>query len=298
MTSASSSVAVARQPASAGRIFGFASFGAFLGDYVQRRREAERAFSFAVMGRSLKLRSRSLLPMIARGERFPSAELLDRLAAYMGLNADETRYAEALVGFHRSKSVPTRLKHAEVIRVLKPSNDEFVLEIDTLEMISRWHHVAVLELTELPTWREEPTWIASALGPSVTPAMAEESLALLQRLGRLLRDETGRLRKANDVVRTTKSVSGAVVRSFHKQMLTKAHAAIERQPMDERYFTGLSLPIPTAKLGEARRLIAEFRDAFLRQMGAETPDEVYHLAVQLFRLTPEPIGSTPPKPKA
>jgi hypothetical protein len=82
------------------------------------------------------------------------------------------------------------------------------------------------------------------------------------------------------------------VRSFHKQVLQRAHTAVDRQSLSERFFTAMTVSVPRAKIATARKLITQFREEFWRAMNTEgdaPPDEVYHLAVQFFRSTENPI---------
>ena len=71
----------------------------------------------------------------------------------------------------------------------------------------------------------------------------------------------------------------------------QAHAAIDAQSIDERYFTTLTIAIPQNKIKLAGELMSRFRDEFMAEMTGDLqpPDEIYHLSMQFFRATEKPI---------
>lgn len=269
-------------------IYTYGSFGEYFSHYVRHRKTAGGGrVSYRAMARRLRLKSPSLLAMIARGERHPTPAMLHKLCDYMQLSGPEARYAEALVGFKRARDIEEQLRCARELRRLKPANSELVLELETLEMIAKWYAVVILEMTRLPDFKPDAEWISRRLGATVSAEMARETLATLERHGLLEKDKRGRVRKVAEVVRSTVNLPATAIRSFHKQVLLRAHQAIDRQTVQERYFTTLTLPVPKSKIAQASKLIGQFRDEFMRQISedGDTPDEIYHLAVQFFRAT-------------
>jgi len=277
-----------------GEIYSFSSFGAFFADYVKTRKGRDK-LTYGTLARRLKLKSPSLLAMIARGERQPTPTMLHRLAEFMALTPAERLYADALVGFERAKDIDEQLRCARELKRLKPMSSELVLELDALEMIAKWYAVVILEMTKLPGFRADPAWISQRLGTTVSADMVRDALSTLER-GQLTQTAPGgRLRKVADIVRSTVNIPATAIRSFHKQVLLRAHQAIDRQEVSERYFTTLTLAVPRAKIPLAGSLIGQFRDDFMTSMGDvnETADEIYHLAVQFFRATDQAVS--PPR---
>jgi uncharacterized protein (TIGR02147 family) len=276
-------------------IYTYGSFGEYFAEYMRAGRERNRSFSYRVLARSIKLKSPSLLAMIARGEREPTPEVLHRLCEHMGLGRPEARYAELLVSFKRARDISEQLRYARELKRLKPANDELVLELETLELVAKWYAIVILEMTQLPGFKDDPEWIRQRLGATVSADMVREAMASLERQGIVTRDEAGVPRKAAEVVRSTVNVPSSAIRSFHKQVLQRAHAAIDRQAMNERYFTSMTVAVPRSKIATAKKLITQFREDFWKAMGdeGETPEEVYHLAVQFFRSTEKPTQPAP-----
>lgn len=261
------------------------SFAEFFAAYVQKRKGNERSYSFGVISRILKGCAPSLLAMIARGERTPQPDLLLRLCGHMGLTKKETEYAEALVGYERAKTAQEKTHFLERLRLLKPLNEDLLVELDTFDLIHRWHNVAICEMADLKGFKDDPRWISMRLGGLITADQAAESLNLLFRLGLLRRDESGRIKKVARGYKTPKNAPSLAGREFQRQMFLKAEDALANQAVDERYFTGSTIAISTAKIEQAAQLIGDFREAFKKLIGQPDGNEVYHLAIQFFRVT-------------
>ncbi len=269
-------------------IFAYPNFGEFFAAQIEHQRQKNPAFSCRALARRLG-RSPSLLTMIARGERMPQTDLVQELAGPMGLSDPEREYAETLVNFQRAKSVPARQRFASKLRQLKPANDDLLLTLDQFEMIANWYHLTVLELTQLPGFVEDLGQISRYLGLTVTPDMVRESIELLLRLGLAARDEKGRLYKVKNVVHTPRNIPSAAIRTFHRQMMMRAHQAVERQSVKERYLTASTLTVPASKLPEVMAKIAAFREQMLADLReAKDANEIYQLNIQFFRATTEP----------
>lgn len=264
----------------------YETFGGWLAARVAHMKERNPTTSMRALAKRARLSS-SLLAMIARDERHPTDDVLSRLALVFDLRQEDVQFASALVGFRRAKSVATRQRHAARLRELRPTHTELLLSLDQIEMISHWRHVTILELTQLSSFVEDPEVIAARLGSFTTPEMVVESIELLLRLGLLRRLDDGKLTKTAAQTRTPRKLPSAAIRGYHKQMLQRAHAAIDRQEMAEMFFAGLTIPVPSSRLPEIKQRIADFRDQLAASLGEEraSADEIYHLNIQFFRAT-------------
>jgi uncharacterized protein (TIGR02147 family) len=272
-------------------IYEYPDFSSYLRSSLEALRPAGNKYSLRNVARRVG-RSPSLLAMVARGDRRPQPELAAEICRVLGLTRTEAQFAEALVEYERARTVIAKTRAADRLRLLKPRHGDLILELETFALVSNWHHGAIVELACTKQFVEDPKWIAKALGATVSPAMAEESLALLQRLGLLTRDESGKLQKSAPTILSPKGMSSTALRAFHKKIMMRANQAIDRQPVGERYFTSVTVAIPAAVIPEINDKIKSFRDelmTFLREQKV-ADDAVYHLSMQFFRATPEPLG--------
>lgn len=267
-------------------IFEYADFASYLRSSLEALRPEGTKYSLRNVARRVE-RSPSLLAMVARGDRRPQPELAAEICRVFGLAKAEVQFAEALVEYERARTVAAKTKAAETLRALKPRHDDLIVDLDSFALIASWHNYTVLELSCTPSFREDPEWISRMLGPTVSVEMAAESLALLQRLGLLVRTESGRLMKASATVRTPKDLTSAAIRRHHKQNLMRAHHAIDRQPIDQRFVTSATIAMPASILPEIKNRVGAFRDELLAFIESQPGprDAVYQLTIPFFRAT-------------
>jgi uncharacterized protein (TIGR02147 family) len=204
----------------------------------------------------------SALSEIMAGKRRASAELSGRLAARLGLSPDEA---------------------AELTKTQSNAIAYTTLDADKYRVVAEWHYFAILSLAETSTFRADASWIAKRLG--IGSPEASEALARLERLGLLMRTEAGELKPTGASFSTTDGVRDASVRYGHFQNLQLAERSLDRDDLERRDFSAITMAIDVAKVPEARRLIRDFRDRLCVLLESGDKTEVYKLCVQLFPLT-------------
>lgn len=160
--------------------------------------------------------------------------------------------------------------------------DLLELQHDQFELISLWHHFAIVELIRLPQFKADPKWIARRLNIDIESATS--GWERLQRIGLIKKEVTGKWVQSQPFY-GIKAVPSEAIRNFHRSHLKAALAALENQSFESRDITGTTLALPTDRLPEMKLLIKDFQDRANRLCAeAETVNSVYQLSVQLFRL--------------
>lgn len=132
-------------------------------ELVERTRR-NPSFSARAFARQLEI-EHSSLSQILSGKRTLTDKMCKRLAQKIALPPDEMY---GLMGVNSSSNKTTQLS--------KFTN----LSVDHFKVIADWYHYAILELTHLPHFRGDPSWIAKSLGIKVY-----EVRAAVERLQRL-----------------------------------------------------------------------------------------------------------------
>ncbi len=266
-------------------IYGFPDFSSYVSHYVKARKDADPSFSYRRFSRRLGLKSESLLRMVASGKRRATPDLVYRIGTALGFNTKELEYADALAGLQRSRNLLEKTRYAEKLRLLSPDSQTQLIELDHLEFISSWQHIAILEMTELADFRNDPLWISQRLGGTISARSSSEALERLKRVGLLRQNADGSLSRLAKSLKTPPNVPSRAVRGFHRQMITKAIEAIETQSVNERLLESMTLTIDTSKLKAVADLAEEFRKKVTKVAQAEGGDETYQLNLQFFRIT-------------
>ncbi len=158
------------------------------------------------------------------------------------------------------------------------------LNQDQFQYLSEPYHFAIVELSEMTGFRNDPTWIAKRLG--ITKAEVTEAIGRLLRMS-ILKIKNSKLSKDKTHYRIRDAPSEAI-RNFHKSNLKAAQLALEQQSFDRRDFSGTSVAIDLKNLPEIKELIRDFRGKLSRYCANVTDkDAVYQLSVQFFRLDKE-----------
>jgi uncharacterized protein (TIGR02147 family) len=240
--------------------------GEFLKEELVRRQTRNPRYSLRAFARALEI-SPSQLSQMLNGKRAITAKTLHRVCESLCMSPLERK--DMFERFTLSEAEA----HPEATTLME---DEF-------QFISEWYHFAILSLSELPSAKSDPAWIAKRL--NIPAATAREALGRLRRLGILT--EGPELKQARKALRVSAERPSIAIRKYHHQILDLANERLESVPMDRRDFSALTIAINPENLSKAKAMIEKFQDdlaAFLRR-GPKIA--VYQLACQLFPVAEE-----------
>lgn len=258
-------------------------------DYRDILREAYDARNLRNPGYSLRAFARDLglsssrLSEILQGRYGLSPAAALKIAANLKFSAAERDYFRDLVESRHARSRLERNAARERLARRSERTSFHRIRRDAFQVISGWHHFAILELLTLRGARSSASWIAERL--EIPRDEALSAVERLLRLGYLRKDEAGNWLPTEDFTATDTDVPSRAQRGFHKQMLSKARVAIEEQPVAEREFLSLVLSMNAQDLPEAKETIRRFHDEFCARFGSGAgKDRVYCLGIQFHEL--------------
>jgi len=215
----------------------------------------------------------STLSQVLRGRRGLSKRDLETAGKRLGLSEQIIReYAHGA-------------KRPEVHKAAQKHMRSYQLDLDTFQLLSAWHHYAILELVHIHGFKADSRWIASTLGIPV-----EEVNVALQRLLRLgLLEMTGRDRwidKSGDAEFHSASLDEAAANELDREIHELAIAATKRTRGEYRAQRQVVLACDSKNLPRVRRMADRFI-AEVRSMAAESKrkDDVYQLEISFFPVT-------------
>lgn len=255
----------------------------FLSRELDRRVQVNSRYSQRGFARSLGL-SPGELSEILRDKRKLGLKGALKISRAMGLNPAETKHLLFLAEVEKSKewNIETRL-------TTEPAPMKTgAVDNDVFHLVSEWFYFAVLNLVDTADFRWNSIWIAKRLG--ITRTQAKVAMERLLRM-ELVKKHNGRVVCNNDAVLSTTGVPSEAIRQYHKQILQKALAAIDFQPVQERDISGVGFACDPRDIESIRREILDFEQNLAAKYRRGKLTEVYHIEVALFRLT-EPGGNT------
>jgi uncharacterized protein (TIGR02147 family) len=189
----------------------------------------------------------------------------------------------ALVQYNQARTATERERALQEMTDLSSRKHPARLGERQYDVFSKWWHVVIREIISLPDFRFSPDWIASALAPSITPAQALESLALLSSLGLIVQQRDRAWTQAEKALATDARVRSGLIKQFHREMIKLGAESLARFPADQREIGTTTLRVSKADLETIKIWLREFR---MKLLGLATQsagaDQVYQLNFQFF----------------
>lgn len=254
-----------------------------LQDKLHQIRLRNNAYSLRAYARKLGL-SPAALSEILNGRRRVSQKIADRIANALLLNPEERQ--KFSIAASDLKSDKKKLRKIPV-----ESRPKVELSMDYFQAVAEWQHFAILSLVETVDFQENAAWIAKRLG--ISKSVASQALTRLERLEMIERTPDGKLKGTGLNYHSPDEIASIALRRAHANNLELAKNSLEKDPLEKRDFTAVTMAIDPARLPEAKQMIRQFRqevEAFLE--GGEKK-EVYKFCMQLIPLT---IGDENEKP--
>jgi|MDSW01.1.fsa_nt_gb uncharacterized protein (TIGR02147 family) len=262
----------------------------FLRELIGYLRLTSRSFSFRKFSRKAGYQSPNFLKLVVEGQRNLSEESITRFAKAFELSAKEEKDFGHLVRFNQSKSDVERNKN---YRLLKRNRPGPAAEIHAAQydVYSKWYALPIRELSTTPDFKEDPEWIASQFIQSVSIHQAKRALELLQKVGLLVRDTSGKLKAATARLRTGVEVPLAV-RNFHRAMLEQAQQSLDKFTTKDRHVSSLTQALTRAQYEEVCERVDAFREELLQNMedvpSKSTDAQIYFVGFEVIPLTKPP----------
>lgn len=264
-------------------IFEFNDYRLFLKEFYLLRKSLNAKYSYRFFAKAAGYKSASALLDVINGTKNLSLDGIEKFSNALKLTQMEAQYFKALVLLNQAKSLEEKLVFAKEISKLRMNKKIALLDEAQYQLFETWYSTAVVELTTLPDFNEDPQWIANHVVPKITVAQARKALEQLISLGILKRDESGRLQPTESNVTTPDEVSSAYLANWHRQCMKVASESIDTIPREKRDISGVYFSFSQKNLKSVKEIIHKFRRDILELATQETvKDSVYQLNIQMF----------------
>lgn len=241
--------------------------------------------------KQLELSGPAVLSNILTGKRDPGEDVQLKLASHFRFSSKEELYFFDLIRLQKVSHDP-RLAVAlmEKLGRVHPSGSFQVLNDQAFRSMSKWYYYAVREMVDLPYFQEDADWIVKQLRFEVKPSEIKKALQDLEELKLIVRTESGRLKCAERVFKTTEDVSIEGLKRFHESMIDQARASIRTQSVEMRDISGRTFNMDPSKIPVLKQMLREFRDQVDDLLSESSESSVtVQFNMQFFQLTqPQP----------
>lgn len=225
------------------------------------------AYSLRAYAKYLEI-DQSFLSKLLKGQRSVTKDLAEAIGPKIGFKPSQLKSlfaagTQAMPGF------------------LTLSDDEF-------ELLSEWHHFAIIELAKTKDFEFDIAKIAKRLG--IHSEEVRDAIARLQRLGFVhVQAEQKKIKLLSPHTSWSNTRKTSIARKkFQRELIEKGLEAIDHVPFEFRDNSSLTVAINKERIPEFKEKIRQMRKEladFLQKDGEENLDEVYQLTIGLFPLT-------------
>lgn len=257
-------------------------FRTLLHNYFEQRVARNPGYSLRAFARDLKI-SPSRLSDVLKGHYGLSRLAAEHIVERLRLSREDASYFCNLVESVHSRSKMRRQIALQGVEDYERKKSENQLDLDTFKIISDWYHFAIVELTYLEEFSEDPAWIAKTL--KITEEAASAAVQRLFKIG-LIKRNNGRIQAREGSTFVGKDVPSDAIKAYHSQILHRALEAIYSQSVDERELSSSVVAIDSERINEAKEAIRRFNSDFIKKFCSRfRQDQVYCLSMQFFELS-------------
>lgn len=263
----------------------YKNYREYILDYYKERKRCS-AFTWREFAKIAGFASGSYLKLVCDGKTRLLEEGAKKTAIAMGLLGFEYDYFVLMVRYENAKNDAQKKKCFEEMQSLSAANNIRILGSEFYTYYETWKHSVVREMAPLMPGAK-PNEIARACKLPLTAADVADSLRFLLKSGFLTRDKLGNYHQTNHSLTTGRlNVVAVAVHSLLRQMGEFALEALDRLPISERHFSGITMGVTEQSYAEVVEELAECRRRIVEIVSKDKDlEKVCRLNMQFFPLT-------------
>ncbi|MCB9062600.1 MAG: TIGR02147 family protein [Halobacteriovoraceae bacterium] len=268
-------------------IFKFSNYRIFLNELFLAKKNDLVKYSYRQLARDAGYITSDHFQRIVKGKRNLTKDGVERFSRVFSLNETEKRFLINLVGFNDAKKHEVKKAYLSKLTEFQQFKQFNPYVEEKFKYLSHWYYVAIRELSLLPSFNEDPRWIASQLSPKVSLQEIMQAIIDLQNLGLLKRDINGQLVTGQErKIDMGQEVYSTIAINYHQEMIEQAKSSIERFDRSLRNISCVTFPFTIKNVEQIKEMIVDFQQKVMNVCQQEkNADSIYQFNLQLFPLT-------------
>jgi uncharacterized protein (TIGR02147 family) len=268
-------------------IYNYTEFHTFLTDAWRDKKARNRSFSMSSWAKQLGLENSSPLSLAFKGKRALPKKYLPQVIHSLDLDTNQAAYLEAMLDLFRARTPEQKLFYMGRLKALSPSSELNSEIVEEFKYLCDPIHSAIIEMTDLKTFKMDPAWVQSRIAHKVSLVDVEEAIKRLQDLKFLKLDESGKLKKAHRNLISPPDVADLGTQNYHKAICEIASQAVGDHDILTREFNSYSFNMRDSDMNRAKSVLRKFLNDFFSEFEAKPGegDDVYQLNLQLFKMS-------------
>jgi uncharacterized protein (TIGR02147 family) len=263
-------------------IYQYTNYRTFLKDFYEEKKSGD-GFTYRDFSKIAGVNSSSWLLHLIKGIKNLSNESIIKISKALGLSASEGDYFELIVHFTQAKDNDTKDFFYRKMLACKKNLNISQLSEEHYDYYTKWYHPVVRSLVSKVAFGNDYGLLAARLVPRITAREAKSSVALLAKLGLIIKDDGGNWVAAEPILSTGDEVMSLNIVNYHQQVSRLAENAFDRSAREERDISALTLGISMETFNLIKSRLQSFRKEIMAIVkGSENPDRVFQLNLQFF----------------
>ena len=262
----------------------YEDYRSFMNDYYRWKKQTS-AFSWRDFTKKGGFTSPNYMKLVCEGKSGLSKTGVERAADAMDLVGAEREYFRQLVKFGQAKKDADKKAAYTEMKEIASAHKVRVLEGESMSFYESWKFPVLRELAPMMPGAK-PLDIARACGNAFSAEEVRNALAFLTRAKFLKKTADDVYEQVDRSLQMSVAAMPVLVREMHKEMASFAKDAVEKYPVDERNFTGVTMGIDDEDYAEILKELEKCRKRIISIASAKKGgNRVYRLNMQLFPLT-------------
>ncbi len=266
----------------------YSDYRVFLKEFYDTHKAVNANFSYRYLSLKAGINSSAFYKYIIEGKRNLTKTTLLKTCLALKLKDQEAEYFENLVFFNQAKTIKEKNLYFDKLTKLRGIYDQRKVAQNQFAFYEEWYHSAIREMLECMAFTGDFTRLARSLTPAISSKQAEESLALLVRLGMVKKNAQGRWRQSDSVLTTGGQIDANVVVEFQKKMLKLALEAFDKTKPEKRLMSSTTFAVSGDTLDLFKKKIRQLKSELLELARLDgNASQVFQLNLNLFPLSIE-----------
>lgn len=266
------------------KIFDYQDYREYLQAYYDEQKATLKSFSYRSFSKKANINTSSFLYHVIEGKKNLTKSSIVKVSGAIGHTKDEADYFEHLVFFNQSKTIQEKTYYySKIIESKRPLDIENV-EKSRFEFYNEWYHSVIRELVCFVDFQGDFISLGKMLIPQINEKDVKNSLALLESLGFIEKDEFGKYRQTKVIINTKPSpIEVLIVQKFQIKMAELAVKAYDSASLHERMGTSTTFSISEKTYDLIKMRAREFQRDIMEIAKIESEqDRVYQMTLNIF----------------
>ncbi len=264
-------------------IYEYNDFRKYLADFQKYHYARDKRYSKSSLSKLLGLpNTRSYFGDIIKGKKV-STLFIDRFIQVLKLKKDEAQFFRVLVLFNQADNSDERELYFDQLISLNRTPKR-VLEKNIFIYYKNWYNGVIRALLHIYDFKDDYSGFAKKVFPPISAKQARESIALLERLNLIAKDDNGFFKPTERSIATPDGVRDELIKHYQLSCLEMAKNVLLKNSSIPQSISTNVISISSEGLKRLEKKIHQFR-AEVRSLvhkDVQPAERIFQLDIMLF----------------